>query len=427
MVEDAHGNPLSTSEDVAVRWRDLRHRQDRFEPAPDVLDEVREADPEFAVAAATRAVLGHLGGAPEDAVAADLAAARHGRADHAWERSHVDAVVRTVAEGRWGALAAWQAHHDAHPGDLLAMHVLMPTLVMSARRDRHDESEARLRASLAHVGEDPTLVGHLGMSRADALDLDEAERLGTRALELEPDLVHGAHPLAHVHFERGDHDAGRRWLADWLDTADPAGDYRVHLQWHVALHHLNAGDRDATLASYRGITADEGAGRVFDATTLLWRCQLHGLVPPEHDPAAPVVADAVAPMADVVPAVAVAYHVAAGLAAVGDVDGLERLGAAATTSDAPGAAELVPHLARGLAAFVRDDHVTAATELGHVVDDLDRIGGSLAQAEVVTDTWIEALIRADRDAEADAALRARLDRRPSWLDAAWLARGERFT
>lgn len=154
MAEDVHGNSLSTSEDVATRWRAFRYRQDRFVPALELLDEVVDAAPDFALAAATRAVLGHLGGAEEGDVAADVAAARRGRAEAGWERSHVDAALRTVASGRWGALNAWRAHHDTHPADMLCLHMLMPTLEMSTRRDRHEEAEARIRATLDAVGEE---------------------------------------------------------------------------------------------------------------------------------------------------------------------------------------------------------------------------------------------------------------------------------
>ena len=114
---------------------------------------------------------------------------------------------------------------------------------------------------------------------ADAGDLDEAERLGSRALELEPDLVVAGHPVAHVHFERGEHEDGAAWLGAWLPTTLDGVGYRDHLLWHEALHHLVIGDREATLARYRRL-GESGGTRLFDGASMLWRCQLHGLVDP---------------------------------------------------------------------------------------------------------------------------------------------------
>jgi hypothetical protein len=88
----------------------------------------------------------------------------------------------------------------------------------------------------------------------------------------------------------------------------------------------------------------------------------------------------------------------------------------------PGAAELLPDLAAGFAAYVEGDHVTASDHLLRRASDFERVGGSHAQREVFEDTLIHALTRAGRLDEAAARLQARLDRRPSPLDLALLNR-----
>ena len=97
-----------------------------------------------------------------------------------------------------------------------------------------------------------------------------------------------------------------------------------------------------------------------DGTSMLWRCQLHGLVPHGTDPSDTPVAALVAPLVDGLPSTFVGVHVALGLATDRDAEGLRRLAAAAGSSAAPGAAELLPGLARGLAAYVEGDHATAS-------------------------------------------------------------------
>ena len=420
---DAQGLPLSTWDDVAGRWREFRYRQDRLlSGASDALLAVVEADPSFAVARAVAALQGHLGRLPGRDVEGDLAAALDGRAAHPWERSYVHAVKDTIERGRWPSLDTWRTHHDDFPGDMLAMDHLVPHLEMSADADLIAEAAGRIRRTIDVVGEQPTLLGHLAMSAAERLDLDEAERLGQRSLELEPAGMVGAHPITHVRYESGDHADGARWLRDWLPGADPESGFFGHLVWHAALHHLALGDAEEVLALYRRCGGEAAEGRLFDGSSLLWRCQLHGLVPRGTDPVGVPISDVARGLVDDPPAVAVGYHVALALACSADVDALERLAARAGRSATPGVAEVLADLAQGLAAYVQDDPETAAACLVLVDRHIDRVGGSRAQREVLEDTLIEAMIRAGRFDEARRRLERRLERRPSPFDDAWHAR-----
>ena len=89
---------------------------------------------------------------------------------------------------------------------------------------------------------------------------------------------------------------------------------------------------------------------------------------------------------------------------------------------ARGAAELLPDLALGLAAFVEGDHAAASDHLLRRAEDFRRLGGSHAQREVFEDTLVRALVGDGRLEEASARLQRRLDRRPSPIDSALLAR-----
>ncbi len=367
-------------------------------------------------------MLAALGGDPDADPDALLTLAEQGRAEQAWERSYVAAARATVDGGRWGSLQAWRRHHDEHPDDVLAMEVLAPSLVLSADAALIGELADRVRRTLRVVGDDAVLLGHLGVEVADHGDIAEAERLGTRALALEPELVVAGHPMAHVHYERGEHEAGAHWLGEWLPTTPDEVEYRDHLVWHEALHHLALGNRDVVLERYAEIGTRSQMSRVTGGTSLLWRCQLHGLVPVGEDPVTPTVGEVVQGIAQALPVVAAAWHAALGLAAVGDVDGLRRASAAARDADGPGVAELLPDVFAGLADHLEGDHTSAADGLATAIHQFDRLGGSRAQREVLEDTYIECLVRADRDQEAIERLEARLDRRPSRFDERWLAR-----
>jgi hypothetical protein len=140
------------------------------------------------------------------------------------------------------------------------------------------------------------------------------------------------------------------------------------------------------------------------------------------DPGRPTMAEVVALLTEGAPYTFVGAHVVIGLATAADEDGLRRYARTAERFTAPGAAEILPDLARGFAAYVAGDHAAASTLLLARADDFVRIGGSHAQREVFEDTLIQALTRAGRLEEAARLIQARLDRRPSPIDSSLLGR-----
>jgi tetratricopeptide (TPR) repeat protein len=421
-VSDPWGQPLSCAAEVAPAYGEaLRLFHDRRSGDADRLREVIDADPGFAVARATAAVFGSLMDEDFDAVA-ELKAARDGRAAYEWERSFLVAAERLVDEGMWASRPLWLAHHDAHPGDLLGLSVAAFTLLFSTDPADEAEAERRIRRSMDVVGEDPALLGFLGMAAQDRGALDEAERLARRSLALDPTGFSGGHPLTHVYFETGDHEAGLAWLDAWLPDSDRDARFYGHLVWHSALHHLAVGDGEGALARYPRCGGSDAGGRLIDGPSLLWRFQLLGHVPSGTDPATPRVSELAVGLMDGVPFTFVGVHVALALATAGDADGLRRFADNARGFDPPGAAEVLPGLASGLAAYVEGDYHRAASALLRLERRLWEVGGSRAQREVFEDTLIHALIKAGRLEEAGTRLRARLDRRDSRLDTGLLAR-----
>jgi hypothetical protein len=413
---------LATDADTAAAWDDFVDRYVARRSGPEeALRRVLAADPGLAVAHAAALLLALFDVAGFDA-ADEAPAARAGHADHDWERSFTEAVLTTHSQGIWPARPSWVRHHRHHPADLVGLSVAVFLASTSTEPDGDEQALGHVRASAAAVGEHPVLLGYEAMHAQDRGRLEEAHRDAVRALELDPTGFSGGHPLAHVHFEAGDHDRGLAWLDAWLPGTDQEAPFGSHLVWHSALHHLAVGDGDGALERYRHCASRPGAGGLVDGTSMLWRCQLHGLVPEGTDPSDTPVAPMVAPLLGSVPSTFVGVHVALGLATAGDAEALRRFAAAAASFRAPGAADLLPGLARGLAAYVEGDHPTASDLLLAEEPGVLRYGGSHAQREVFEDTLLQALTRAGRHEEATTRLLVRLDRRESRLDANLLAR-----
>jgi hypothetical protein len=413
--------PISCAAEVAPTYgAAMRTYHDRRSGDVELLRRVVEQDPAFAVGRATAALWALLMQAPFD-VRAEVEAAKAGRQHHEWERSYVAAVTETAERGRWPAMPRWRAHHDQYPGDLMGASVAVFLLVMSTDPDGGDEAERRIARTMDVAGEDPVLLGFLAMTAQDRRDLDAAYRLASRSLELDPSGFAGGHPITHVYFESGNHAKGLAWLDGWLPDTDQDAMFRGHLVWHAALHHLALGDGEGALARYPQCGGSVYGGRLIDGPSLLWRCQLLGYVPSGTDPEAPAVGTLAASLVDGVPFTFIGAHAALALATAGDADALRRLAHNAAGFDVPGAAEILPDLANGLAAYVEGDHDRAATALLRLEPHISRIGGSHAQREVFEDTLLHALVRAGRLDEAASRLRARLDRRPSALDTGLLA------
>jgi len=84
---------------------------------------------------------------------------------------------------------------------------------------------------------------------------------------------------------------------------------------------------------------------------------------------------------------------------------------------------IVPALCAGTAAFSRGDYDAATDKLAAALPELDRLGGSHAQREILEDTYIVACLRAGRHDKAAERLSTRLARRPSARDHTLLTAG----
>src|SRR5258708_18733464 len=102
-----------------------------------------------------------------------------------------------------------------------------------------------------------------------------------RSVALNPNNAHGAHGFAHICYESGDRDAARAFLSSWLATYPRDGFFHGHLNWHLSLFELQAGNSAAAARAYHDAFALERHSggpqqRMSDGAAYLWRSELAG-------------------------------------------------------------------------------------------------------------------------------------------------------
>ena len=396
-----------------------------------LLDRALAADPDFALAHIARGRLLQLQARMPEAKAA--AARAQSLADRltARERRHIDVIGLSINGAAGEALATVQAHASEFPRDALPLSLALGVfglLGFSGRRDHHEAQLALLEELAPYWGEDWWFLGYLGWAYIETGDVATGTRLVEKSLASNPRNAHAAHQRVHGFFEAGDAADGAGFVETWLKGYDRTGHLHCHLSWHLALFELARGNADRARAIYldsiRPSVAHAAPMLVLaDSASFLWRWRFYAAAPPLDEEWAEVAGHARRHF----PRASLAFadlHAALAEAATGDDAGLQsriaELKKLARDGRLP-PGEVAPALAAGAAALGRGDNTEAAHILGTALVDLPRIGGSHAQREVFEDSLIVAYLRSGQAAKAAPLLRARLSRRPSTRDEAWLA------
>ena len=109
---------------------------------------------------------------------------------------------------------------------------------------------------------------------------DEAESFGHRAVALQPEDAWGLHAVSHVHEMRGEVERGIDWLEGNRVHWSRCNNFSFHMAWHLALLHLERGDKDRVLALYDREVRPQQTDDFRDmanAVSLLWRMERLGL------------------------------------------------------------------------------------------------------------------------------------------------------
>ena len=418
MLTDRYDLPLSTTSPPArdAYVEGCEAKLTAYPGAIAAFDRAIAADPGFALPHAAKAHALLERGEATAARASMAAATSLAAGLPAREASHIAFFTLLAAGDAETALTALYAHLDAWPRDAIVLGATASTngLIGSSGRTGQKRMLRDLLNRLApHYGDDPWFTAHHGMALSENGEHDAARKTIARALARNPANPWAAHATAHLAYEQGDPDTARVFLASWLATYPRNGMLYGHLSWHLALTLLEAGEAAAACRLFREVFAPEVhsgplRSRVNDPVSFLWRCELaghprdadawratHGFVNGAVPRAGVAFSDMHIALAQVV-----ADDDAALAARAGQIDALARAGRYPS-------GPLVPAVSDAFAALERRDFAAAIDALEPIAGELERIGGSHAQLDLVRFTLLKAYRDADRPDDAYRLLRAR--------------------
>jgi hypothetical protein len=409
MGEDVRGNPVGTASAQALAhaekalWRMVSF----FDTPLADLDAAAAADPSWAWPHLMRA--GFLLSLTEPSLLHDVdksldeARLRMRGAAGGREQAHLAALSRG-AQGRWPeACAAWDAMLEAHPRDLAALQWahLFDFYCGDAGGLRD-----RPRRALSHWTSDdplrPYVLGMLAFGLEECHAYAEAEAVGREAVAGPAKVPWATHAVAHVMEMQGRTDDGIAWLesrrADWSEGNGFAG----HHWWHLALFHLERLDTAAVLALHDAHLSSANNALTLqrlDGAALLWRLRLLDVDVGNrwHDIAHGWDFDLGSVGHSAFNDVhALLVMLGRGRRAEADewVATAEQRAGASTTSNGTMARQVGVPLMRGLLAFERGAFADAVRWIEPVRQRAQRLGGSHAQRDLLTQTLIAAALRA---------------------------------
>ena len=418
MLTDGYELPLSTTSSAArdAYAEGCQAKLTMYPGAIEAFDRAIAADPSFALAHAARSYAVLERGDVATARASIAAANSLTAGLSAREASHIAFFDLLVAGDAEATLSAVLAHVGAWPRDALVLSTTAFTNGLIGNSGSAGQKRALLdlldRLAPSY-GDDWWFTAHHGMAFSENGQRDAARPKIERSLAQNPKNPWAAHAQAHLCYEEGDPDAARAFLASWLPRYPRNGALYSHLSWHLALGHLEVGDAAAAFRLFRDAFAPDvhsgpPRGRVNDAVSFLWRWELAG-----H----PRCTEAWRMLHDFVnrafPRAGLAFsdmHIALAEVVAGNNVALE---ARATEMDELArngrypSGPVVPAVSRAFAAFERGNFSAAIDALEPIADELERIGGSRAQLDLVEFTLLRAYVSLDHLDDARRMMGAR--------------------
>ena len=288
MQYDMRGLAVTTNKGTAVADLDiatrciLAHRKD----AGVHLDRALTIDPGLVIGHGLKGFAQMLLGRGELAAAArgQALAARRGlqaRGGTPRERALVQALELWLGGAMEASAAALERSVRACPLDALTFKICYSVYFMlgdvgGMRR----AAEAARPAWSASVPDRGFIDGCYAFALEESGELDEAERIGRQAVEIEPQDAWGCHAVIHVFGTRGEAGAGLGWLEGRRRGFPELNNFGRHLAWHEALFRLALNQTDTVLALYDREVRDQPTDDyrdVANAASLLWRLERRGI------------------------------------------------------------------------------------------------------------------------------------------------------
>jgi hypothetical protein len=418
MIKDAQGQTVSgaTPEAVTLYDQAVRAFNLGYGDAPGLFDATREAAPDFVMAHLAKAWLFALSNDPLVLRhVRPLVQAAEGLPMNERERGHLAALEQVTARARGVAVSVLDGHLMRHPFEAAT---LLDGYLGRFRwvRDRSARALPFWSSDMPGYG---TMLAFHGFGLEEAGDYARAEDESRAAAELEPHSFWPHHTVTHVMEMTGRPEDGIGWMvAREPFWSAPENVTQVHIWWHKALFHLELGQYEAALALYDGPlmgTMRPLALNLCNASALLWRldmldCDVSGRW---RDLAAQWEGHA-----DGKTLVFNDLHAAMAELGSGQEALVERRlawmreTASGNAESASCYCEVGIPLVEGLMAFHRGAYGQAVDVLQPARCDLWRIGGSMAQRDVVDWTLTEAAVRAGLRDVALSLANERLALRP---------------
>lgn len=302
-------------------------------------------------------------------------------------RDHVDLYPSDISAAKWGQ------YHAFNLGDAVTMRA-MAQAIMPAHR---------------LTGE---AWGMLSFAEEQCHQLEASESAGLRAIELRSSDPWAQHALAHV-FESQDRSAHAiRFLTPMAQGwQDRSVFIREHNWWHLAMFHLDRGETRRVLEIYdRHLwgTWPEFAQEQIGAISALWRLELHGVdVGARWQLLAGKVAERgcehVLPFHDL--------HFVFAMARAGRTAATEtflRSLAKYALEARDGVWSMVAFpAAQAVVAHARGEHSHAAMLLLPLLGQLQRLGGSHSQRDVLLMSWIHSALASGEHSPVETVLTRR--------------------
>lgn len=238
--------------------------------------------------------------------------------------------------------------------------------------------------------------------------LDEAQGMAEQALSIEPLTPWAHHCLAHVYLNNNKIDTGLRVMQPFQTSWESILSLlRGHNTWHVALFHLANRNQDAVMQLYPTIfgTLPDVVCEQLDAISLLWRMDLAGLSQNDYYPS---IINHIDPMPNEHYTGFNTLHYLYCLARAGEWQkvnlALASIQKYIETMN-PGYThslwrKIILPAGKGVVAFAQHDYQQACRLFKPVISQCFMVGGSDAQDELFTQTYLVCLIRLNKMKEA---------------------------
>lgn len=424
MLTDRYGLPITTTSQAA--------RDAYIAGADGVLaaGDTDKADLRRAIAADPDFALAHIALARASFIVADVATARAGVAKARElaprltprEQGHINALALAMEGKPVDSFEATKAHLAEFPRDAM---VAAPAtgvfglIGFSGRQGREPEQVAFLEPLKKHLADDWWFQAVYAFGLEELGRLDEALEQIERSMKSNPRNAHGAHIKAHVLYEMGEDKKGLDYLEGWLPAYAREGMMHCHISWHVAMFAMILGDLDKAWRVFDAQVRPGGAwgpalNVATDAPAFLWRAELAGQ--PRKPQAWQLVNEYVQKSFPKAGIAFVDVHRALSAVAAGDTAAIAAIVAELEERSASGKApsgDIVPRLAKGLAAYGRGDWSGAIAVLAPALAETVRIGGSRAQRDLIVNTLLAAYLKAGQADAARKLVASMTDRRPS--------------